>query len=121
MGARHGALPLALRRVQRHPGRPAAAAVGAGAALMGVGRVLMTADGVGGVWTYALDLACGLRVHGITVTIATMGPRLSVDQHGEAARRGIDVREGDFALEWMDDPWTDVDAAAGWLLALEDE
>jgi glycosyltransferase involved in cell wall biosynthesis len=88
---------------------------------MGVGRVLMTADGVGGVWTYALDLACGLRVHGITVTIATMGPRLSVDQHGEAARRGIDVREGDFALEWMDDPWTDVDAAAGWLLALEDE
>jgi glycosyltransferase involved in cell wall biosynthesis len=88
---------------------------------MGVGRILMTADGVGGVWTYALDLACGLRVHGITVTIATMGPRLSVDQHGEAARRGIDVREGDFALEWMDDPWPDVDAAAGWLLALEDE
>jgi glycosyltransferase involved in cell wall biosynthesis len=88
---------------------------------MGVGRVLMTADGVGGVWTYALDLACGLRVHGITVTIATMGPRLSADQHGEAARRGIDVREGDYALEWMDDPWPDVDAAAGWLLALEDD
>jgi glycosyltransferase involved in cell wall biosynthesis len=81
----------------------------------------MTADGVGGVWTYALDLACGLRVRGITVTIATMGPRLSADQHGEAARRGIDVREGDFALEWMDDPWPDVDAAAGWLLALENE
>ncbi len=85
----------------------------------GVRRILMTADGVGGVWTYALDLASGLRSHGIAVTMATMGPRLSEDQRGDAQRRGIDVREGDFALEWTDDPWADVDDASGWLLDLE--
>jgi glycosyltransferase involved in cell wall biosynthesis len=84
-----------------------------------VRRVLMTADGVGGVWTYALDLASGLRAHGTTVTIATMGPRLTEDRRADAARRGIDVHEGAFALEWMEDPWADVDAAAGWLLDLE--
>lgn len=81
----------------------------------------MTADGVGGVWTYAVDLAAVLQTHGIVVTIATMGPTLREDQRADAKRRRIEVCEGAFALEWMEDPWTDVDAASGWLLALEDQ
>ena len=36
-------------------------------------RVLMTADTVGGVWTYALDLARALAPHGVSVALATMG------------------------------------------------
>ena len=34
-------------------------------------RVLMTADTVGGVWTYSLDLARALGEYGIEVALAT--------------------------------------------------
>ena len=36
----------------------------------------MSADSVGGVWTYALDLTRGLRALGIDVLLATMGAPL---------------------------------------------
>lgn len=75
----------------------------------------MTADAVGGVWTYALALAEALRPHGITVQLATMGPRPSAAQRLEAARRVAGLHESDFRLEWMDDPWDDVAAAGVWL------
>ena len=35
-----------------------------------VRRVLMTADAVGGVWPYSLDLASALHSRGVEVTIA---------------------------------------------------
>ena len=38
-------------------------------------RVLMTADTVGGVWTYALELAGALAPLGVDITLATMSPR----------------------------------------------
>ncbi|MDR7039968.1 glycosyltransferase involved in cell wall biosynthesis [Methylobacterium sp. BE186] len=38
------------------------------------GHVLMSADAVGGVWQYGLDLAGGLRSRGYAVTLALMGP-----------------------------------------------
>lgn len=73
-------------------------------------KVLMTADTVGGVFTYARDLARGL---GGEVLLATMG--------GPApeALADLDVRESSFALEWMPDPWEDVAAAGEWLRELE--
>ena len=37
-------------------------------------RLLMTADAVGGVWTYALDLAAGLAPFGVETTLAVLGP-----------------------------------------------
>jgi glycogen synthase len=82
-------------------------------------RVLMTADGVGGVWPYALDLAAGLGARGIEVTVAVMGPRLLDHQLAEAARRGLNLFEGGYALEWMPGAWNDVEAAGAWLLGLE--
>lgn len=82
-------------------------------------RVLMTADAVGGVWTYALDLARALAPHGVNFLIATMGPRPSPAQRREAARLdNVALVESDFRLEWMDEPWREVDAAGEWLLAL---
>ena len=36
-------------------------------------RVLMTADTVGGVFSYAVDLARGLSAAGVRVLMATMG------------------------------------------------
>jgi hypothetical protein len=87
-----------------------------------VRRVLMTTDAVGGVWTYALDLAHAFSERGIAVMLATMGPRPSSDQRDEASRiAGLELVESDYKLEWQDDPWDDVEAAGEWLLGLEDE
>ena len=82
-------------------------------------RVLMTADTVGGVWTYAIELAAALGPLGVEVTLATMGAAVSPQQAREAARLGnVELVASRFALEWMPDPWRDVDAAGDWLLAI---
>lgn len=84
-----------------------------------VRRVLMTADGVGGVWQYATDLSAALAGRGIDVLLAVMGPPLAPDQRADAATRGLRVVEGPYRLEWMNDPWDDIAAAGAWLLEIE--
>jgi glycogen(starch) synthase len=87
-----------------------------------VRHVLMTADAVGGVWTYALDLARALGDRGVRVSLAVMGPPPSDAQRQDvAAIPTADVYEHAFALEWMDDPWCEVEQAGSWLLDLERE
>ncbi|HEX7121568.1 MAG TPA: glycosyltransferase family 4 protein [Gemmatimonadaceae bacterium] len=83
-------------------------------------RVLMTADAVGGVWTYAHTLCRTLDERGIHVTLAVMGPRPSRSQMATfVPLRNVEVLAGDFALEWMDDPWKEILRAGEWLLSLE--
>jgi len=85
-------------------------------------RVLMTADTVGGVWTYALELADALAAHDVEVVLATMGAPLSPAQRAEL--RGSQIARAyaeSLKLEWMDDPWRDVDRAGRWLLEIRDE
>ena len=77
-------------------------------------RVLLTADAVGGVWQYSLDLARALARRGAQVLIATCGPRPTA----RPKFRGAQFAESDYALEWMPNPWRDVDAAGSWLLEL---
>ena len=77
----------------------------------------MSADTVGGVWTYAVELSRGLAARGVEVVLATMGAPLGADQRREAA--GLTVYESAYRLEWMDEPWEDVAAAGRWLLGLE--
>ena len=86
----------------------------------GCRRVLMTADAVGGVWDYALQLAEGLGTCGVEVTLATMGP-LPRDDQRAAAREvpGLRLVESDYRLEWAEHPWDDVARAGSWLLELE--
>ncbi len=80
----------------------------------------MTADTVGGVWTYSLTLAKALERHGISVYLATMGAPLAPDQWKQArALENLTVFESSFRLEWMDEPWEDVRRAGDWLLDLE--
>ncbi len=77
-----------------------------------VGTVLMTADTVGGVFTYATTLAAALpdvRFH-----LATMGEALRPEQR-TALSSNVTVHESTYALEWMDEPWDDVERAAAWL------
>jgi glycosyltransferase involved in cell wall biosynthesis len=80
----------------------------------------MTADAVGGVWTYATELAGALACHGFSTTLATMGPPPSADQLAACRTiAGLEIETGDFQLEWMEDPWRDVERAGRWLLDLE--
>jgi glycogen synthase len=82
-------------------------------------NVLMTADTVGGVWTYALDLARTLAEHGCEITLAAMGGLLSAGEARNAASiRGLHLHESSYKLEWMDEPWDDVAEAGEWLLEL---
>lgn len=83
-------------------------------------RVLMTGDTVGGVWTFTLELATALGSHGIEVALAAMGGLPTEGQRAEAARiPNLRLFESRFKLEWMEDPWDDVEAAGRWLLNLE--
>ncbi|WP_246014604.1 glycosyltransferase family 4 protein [Geomonas oryzae] len=86
------------------------------------GLVLMTADPIGGVWNYVLELVRGLSIHGVQVALATMGQPLSQEQRREVAEEGnVTLYESEYRLEWMDDPWHDVELSGEWLLSLEAE
>jgi len=63
-------------------------------------RVLMTADAVGGVWQYALDLAEGLRPHGVDTVLAVLGPAPSSDQQHRAQAAGVDLVATGLPLDW---------------------
>lgn len=91
-------------------------------------KLLMTADTVGGVWNYALELASALAPRGVEITIATMGTPLSDAQWREARvlnnamnsmMSSLDIVESTYSLEWMPDPWDGVAVAGDWLLGLE--
>lgn len=82
-------------------------------------HVLLTADAVGGVWTYALDLAAGLGRQGIAVTLATLGPRPSPARRRAAeALTEVTLVETDLPLDWISDDDAALDAAARTLATL---
>lgn len=82
-------------------------------------KIVMTADAVGGVWQYCVDLVRGLAQRGAEVLVATMEPRPSDHQKKSLlAIPRVTLAESDYALEWMPNPWRDVDAAGNWLLDL---
>lgn len=85
-------------------------------------KVLMTADPVGGVWTFALELCAQLTADGVDVTLATLGAPLTAAQRAAATGLpGLTLAESSFRLEWMAEPWADLERAARWLLWLERE
>ncbi|HEX8669805.1 MAG TPA: glycosyltransferase family 4 protein [Allosphingosinicella sp.] len=65
-------------------------------------RVLVTADAVGGVWQYSVDLARGLSRLGIETVLAVMGPAPSPAQREAAeAVPGLELVDTGFALDWL--------------------
>ena len=82
-------------------------------------KILMTADTVGGVWTYALELTRALEPHGVEVQLALMGPPPTSAQRNEAEQiANLSLFKSDYKLEWMSDCWSDVKRAGEWLLHL---
>jgi len=83
-------------------------------------KVLMTADTFGGVWVYALDLIESLANYGVEVVLVTMGERLSRSQAAQiASLHNVRLYETPYRLEWMNDPWRDVDLCGRYLLEIE--
>jgi glycosyltransferase involved in cell wall biosynthesis len=83
-------------------------------------KVLMTADPLGGVWNYALELCAALGSHYVRVSLATLGGLPSAQQQAQLARLPyVTVYPSKFRLEWMSDPWEDLERAGQWLLSLE--
>lgn len=82
-------------------------------------RVLLTGDTAGGVWTFTLELASGLLQQGFEVCLATFGPRVSDEQrHSANSIKGLRWFHHTSKLEWMADPWDDIENAGKWLLRL---
>lgn len=75
-------------------------------------RVLMTGDTVGGVFTYALDLAEALIAHDVEVTLYTTGGVPTEAQERATARLpNLTHVARPYACEWMDDPGPDLATA----------
>lgn len=82
--------------------------------------MLMTADTVGGVWTYCMDLCRGLSAHNVEVHLVTMGRKMNEDQKREVQElMNVTVYETAYKLEWMQEPWKDIEECGQWLLQLE--
>ncbi|MEQ8822085.1 MAG: glycosyltransferase family 4 protein [Sumerlaeia bacterium] len=85
-------------------------------------RVLMTSDAVGGVWNYSVSLAEALAPHGIEIHLATMGPAPSPEQRQAAERlSNLTLHVSTYRLEWMDQPWKDLEWSGEWLMQLEEQ
>ena len=80
-------------------------------------RVLITADTVGGIWTYAHELVAGLLRRGVEVILVSFGhipePRQIVWMD---SLRNLDFRPTAFRLEWMQDSAEDIEASSEYLL-----
>jgi glycosyltransferase involved in cell wall biosynthesis len=81
-------------------------------------RILMTADTVGGVWTYATGLASSLASAGAQVHLVSMGPPPRADQR-EMLSSSVQLIESDLALEWQDPAGDDVAHARHFLADIE--
>ncbi len=80
-------------------------------------RVLMTADTAGGVWIHALSLCRALADHHVRVRLLALG---QPDQHQLRAARALgnlDLVVRPVRLEWMADPWRDLDGLEAELLS----
>ncbi len=65
-------------------------------------RVLMTADAVGGVWRYAMDLAASLQTSNVQFLIVGVGPRPTAAAQAELRfLDNVEVVWTDTSLDWM--------------------
>ena len=82
-------------------------------------HVLVTADTVGGVWTYTRELVTGLVRRGARVTLVSLGEIPTTQQTSWMdGLRGLDFRPTAFRLEWMQEAEEDISASMEYIAAL---
>lgn len=85
-------------------------------------RILMTADTVGGVWPFAMELCSQLTQLGDRVLLVAMGRAPDAGQRREAAAiPGLELHARPYKLAWMQEPWDELEAARQWLHELAGE
>lgn len=85
-------------------------------------KVLMTADAVGGVWTYCMELCKSLQEYQVKFFLVTSGTKLTAVQKDEVAElNNVTLYETEYKLEWMHNPEDDIKASGEYLLKLEKE
>lgn len=85
-------------------------------------KILMTADSIGGVWTYCTDLCKKFNEYNIKVALAVMGKKLSEQQHEEISElRNVQLYQSSLKLEWMENPWEDINTSYKWLLNIKNK
>lgn len=85
-------------------------------------HVLVTADTIGGVWTYARELVTGLVRRGVRVTLVSFGEiPTPVQTEWLEGLRGVDFRATAFRLEWMQEARDDIESSTEYLTATIDE
>jgi len=80
--------------------------------------ILMTADTVGGVWTFATALSGALAASGVNVHLVTQGPVAGPEQRSMLAP-SVHLIESPLALEWQDPDGSDVAAARRFFAELQ--
>lgn len=79
-------------------------------------KILMTTDTVGGVWVYSLELCRALERYGVQIHLVAMGGWPSPAQQVEVEKMpNVLLYKSDFKLEWMQDPWEDVEQSRKWI------
>lgn len=82
-------------------------------------HVLVTADTVGGVWTYTRELVTGLARRGVRVTLVSLGEIPTAQQcEWMDGLRGLDFRPTAFRLEWMQEAEHDLETSSEYLLSV---
>lgn len=85
-------------------------------------HVLVTADTIGGVWTYARELVTGLVRRGVRVTLVSFGEIPSAEQmQWLETVRNVDFRATAFRLEWMQESQDDLSSSSEFLKSIIDE
>jgi glycogen synthase len=85
-------------------------------------HVLITADTVGGVWTYVRELVSGLARRGVRVTLISFGNIPTADQLAWLdGLPEVDFRATAFRLEWMQDCEADLQLSAKYVDQLVSE
>ena len=85
-------------------------------------HVLMTADTVGGVWTYTRELVTQLSRLGVKITLVSMGQIPSLDQsEWLEGLANVSYHPTAFRLEWMQDPQIDLEQSSGFLQSVIEE
>jgi glycosyltransferase involved in cell wall biosynthesis len=85
-------------------------------------HVLITADTIGGVWTYTRELVCGLVRRGVQVTLVSFGEIPTAAQaEWLDGQRNVDFRPTAFRLEWMQEAPEDIARSRDYLQAVVEE
>lgn len=84
-------------------------------------RVLVTADTIGGVWSYAKELVTGLVRRGAEVTLVSFGEIPTPKQIDWIDVLRVDFRPTAFRLEWMQEAEQDIGESSKFLLSVIEE